>query len=314
MTVIWLGEVGSDDRRQVGGKGASLGRLAAAGFPIPPGFVVTAEVYREVASQAWAALHCAASRWASTDGVPQTAVLGTLREAIRSAPLPPPFEVAVVEAYRRLSPAEEPVAVRSSATAEDLETASFAGQQETFLGVRGAADVLRRVRDCWASLYSDHAAAYRARQGVDDAGVAMAVVVQRLVDAEKAGVLFTAHPVTRRRDQVVVEACWGLGEALVSGLVAPDHFVLSKGSGRILESYVLPKRQMIVRNADGSGTRTVTVPAELERAPVLGQGELAALLDLGRRLEAFFGLPQDAEWVIAGGALYLLQSRPITTL
>ena len=203
---------------------------------------------------------------------------------------------AVRDAYARLeSGADGPVAVRSSATAEDLPGASFAGQQDTYLNVAGIDDVLDAVHRCWASLWTDRAVAYRAAQGIDGSGVALAVVVQRMVDAESAGVLFTADPVTGRRRQAVLDAARGLGDAVVSGAVDPDHFVVDTATGRILD-----------RRRGG--------PAD-KRAASLTDAQVRALASLGDRVESAFGSPQDIEWAMdADGHTWLTQSRPITTL
>jgi pyruvate, water dikinase len=197
------------------------------------------------------------------------------------------------------------VAVRSSAVAEDSETASFAGQQETYLGVRGAEEVAARVVDCWASFFSERALFYRARKGsLDD--LRMAVVVQAMVEAEVAGVLFTIDPVARRRDQMIVEAVFGLGEPAVAGTVTPDHYVLAR-DGRLKRSRIAVQPFALV----GGEERPLT--PEAGGAPTLDAEQLAELAALGRRLEEHHGAPQDIEWAIAGGRLYLLQSRPVTT-
>jgi pyruvate,water dikinase len=207
---------------------------------------------------------------------------GEAQELVRSAE--PPRE-PIAGAYARLG--GEAVAVRSSACAEDSELASFAGQQETYLHVQGAAEVCARVVDCWASFFSERALFYRARKGsLDD--LAMAVVVQRMVAPEKAGVLFTVDPVQRRRDRMVVEAVFGLGDQVVSGQVTPDHYVVDRAGVRRLERLV--------------------------NGGVLTDDELARLAELGVALERHFGRPQDIEWAIADGEIFLLQSRPVTTL
>jgi len=205
------------------------------------------------------------------------------------------------------------VAVRSSATAEDLPSASFAGQQDTYLNVVGAAAVVEAVRNCWASLWTDRAVSYRASRGIDPAAVALAVVVQRMVDATAAGVLFTANPLTGRRHQAVIDASPGLGEAVVSGAVNPDHFVVDPLTGRVLERRLGDKR-IAVRPIPGGGTRTLTLNNGAATA-CLTDKQAAELAALGRQVEEYFGSPQDIEWAIAGdGRLWLTQSRPITTL
>jgi pyruvate, water dikinase len=268
--VVWFEDEACADVRVAGGKGASLAAMTGAGLPVPPGFLIPA--------------HALAG---AVDG-PKLRELARARDWERAQALvraaEPPWE-AIAQAYERLGGG--PVAVRSSACAEDSETASFAGQQETYLNVSGAEEVCARVVECWASFFTERALFYRARKGsLDD--LAMAVVVQRMVEPEKSGVLFTVDPVQRRRDRMVAEAVRGLGEQVVSGAVTPDHYVLD---------------------------RTGVVKREhLQDGGVLTADELARLAKLGRGLEERFGGPQDIEWAIASGEIYLLQSRPVTTL
>jgi pyruvate,water dikinase len=268
--VVWFGDDRCRDVDCAGGKGASLAAMTAAGLPVPPGFVVPA----------WALEHAVdPPRLRALAAAGDHA--GAQRLVQEGAPSP-----AAAAAYRELGGA--PVAVRSSACAEDSDTASYAGQQETYLNVVGEADLDRRIVDCWASFFSERALFYRARKGsLDD--LRMAVVVQRMVEPRTSGVLFTVDPVQRRRDRMVVEAIRGLGEQVVSGQETPDHYVVDR-AGR-------PKRERLVHGG-------VLEPAELER-----------LAELGRALEERFGAPQDVEWAIAADdSIYLLQSRPVTTL
>src|SRR5215207_2912769 len=222
--VLDLSQLSVDDVGAVGGKAANLGELIRAGFDVPPGFCVTTEAYRR------------AVQGTTVEAAGTSTDAPAARATVLRAPFPEPVADAVRDAYARLeSGAEGPVAVRSSATAEDLPSASFAGQQDTYLNVAGIDDLLDAVHRCWASLWTDRAVAYRAAQGIDGSGVALAVVVQRMVDAESAGVLFTADPVTGRRRQAVLDAAPGLGDAVVSGAVDPDHFVVDTATGRILD-------------------------------------------------------------------------------
>ncbi|HLU53963.1 MAG TPA: PEP/pyruvate-binding domain-containing protein [Pseudonocardia sp.] len=275
---------------RVGGKAANLGELIAAGFPVPPGFVVTTAAYRRVA----AALE-----------VPDPA---RAREVLANAEPPPEVDRAVRVAYTALGDGV-PVAVRSSATAEDLPWASFAGQQDTFLNVVGADAVLDAVRRCWASLWTDRAVSYRETQGIDHRAVEIAVVVQRMVEARVAGVLFTADPVTGTRGRTVIDAAPGLGEAVVSGAVNPDHVVVDAEG-----VHVTPGDKAVqVRPLPGGGVEHVPVAAAEE--PCLTEEQATALAAIGRRVEAHFGAPQDVEWAIdADGEPWLTQARPITTL
>jgi pyruvate,water dikinase len=267
--IAWFDEEQCVDIACAGGKGASLAAMTAAGLPVPPGFVVPSWVLEEcVDGEELRALARARDHEAA-------------QALVRKAESP---QAGIEAAYERLGGA---VAVRSSACAEDSEAASYAGQQETFLHVSGATEVVDRLVECWASFFSERALFYRARKGsLDD--LRMAVVVQKMVEPDKSGVLFTADPVQRRRDRMVVEAVFGLGEQVVSGNVTPDHYVL-----------------------DRAGAVKVN---HLVHGGVLEEQELERLAAMGRRLEEQFGLPQDVEWALADGELLLLQSRPVTTL
>lgn len=288
----------SADLATTGGKGSSLATLVRAGLPVPPGFHITTVAYRT-----YVALHHLQEKILATDeqGV---------AELFAAHPVPEEIAGPIREAYARLgSPA---VAVRSSATAEDLPEASFAGQQDTILDVRGADAVLDAVRRCWASLWTDRAVAYRQREGIDPSEVALAVVVQELVDADAAGVLFTADPVSAAPDRMILNATWGLGEALVSGAVTPDELVLDAATGAVRERHTGDKATMTVRG-DG-GTHEEPVPDGQRTAQVLDDAAAAELADLGRRIAAHYGRPMDVEWAWAHGAFAIVQARPITGL
>ena len=283
----------------VGGKALNLGILAAAGLPVPGGFCLTTAAYRAVVADLDG---LAATLDAMRPGVmPDLAeAAARMRALILDAAVPEPVADALRAAYAELG-RHEPVAVRSSATAEDLPEASFAGQQDTFLNVAGTDALLDAVRRCWASLWTDRAVAYRAANGIGQRGVGIAVVVQRMVQAEVAGVLFTANPVTGTRRQAVIDAGRGLGDAVVSGAVNPDHFVLDTSSGRVLE------RRAGNRTGAGQGS-------DVGR-PCLTDLQLRELAALGDSAEDVFGTPQDLEWAAdAAGKTWLTQSRPITTL
>jgi phosphohistidine swiveling domain-containing protein len=308
--VLALELLSQDMLPEVGGKAAKLGELARAGLPVPAGFCLTTLAYRRaVAPAGLEDVHPALAAAAPGD---LPALAAKARRLVLGAEVPADIADAVRAAYAALG-ADVAVAVRSSATAEDLPSASFAGQQDTFLNVVGADAVLAAVRQCWASLWTARAVSYRAAQGIDPSTVSLAVVVQRMVDAAVAGVLFTANPVTGRRREAVIDASPGLGEAVVSGAVTPDHFVLDSATGKVLERR-LGDKGVVIRPLPGGGT---------ERAAQMGTGstpslddtQLAALELLGRRAELHFGSPQDIEWAIGGdGAMWLTQSRPITTL
>lgn len=294
-----------------GGKASALGELISRGFDVPPGFCLTTASYELAEQAAGLPELVAALSAAGTEHLPRAAE--AIRTALEEAPVPEAVAHAAVLSYEAMdAPA---VAVRSSATAEDLPTASFAGQQETVLGVVGTTALLDAVRTCWASLWSDRAVSYRAANGIDHRSVCLAVVVQRMVDADVAGVMFTANPVTGDRGEVVIEASEGLGESIVSGRVTPDRYVVGKRWGRVRERRI-GQRELAIRVRSGGGTEEVvrTEVAGGPSAPVLADPVLRRLMRLGVALQRAAGAPQDVEWTWAGGRLVVLQSRPITAL
>jgi rifampicin phosphotransferase len=294
-----------------GGKAANLGELIRAGLPVPPGFCVTTAAYELVAGGAGLGQILDDLAETRPDDTARLADLAAeARARLLEAPVPEDLAQAITGAYRALG-ASVPVAVRSSATAEDLPHASFAGQQDTYLNVVGDEAVLGAVRRCWASLWTDRAVSYRATNGIDPRSVRLAVAVQRMVDATVAGVLFTANPLTGRRRQAVIDASPGLGEAVVSGAVNPDHFVVNTATGEIVERRPGDKR-VAVRSSAGGGTQRVELSGD---EASLEDDQIRALAALGARVEAHYGAPQDTEWAIDGdGGIWLLQARPITTL
>ncbi len=282
-TILALAHAAPTMLRLVGGKAANLGELVRAGFPVPDGFCITTAAYARVASLARIDSLLVELQAIPPQDPERLAVCAErLRQRIQAAPLPDELAGSITNAYFRLGP-DVPVAVRSSATAEDLPEAAFAGQQDTYLNVVGAPAVLDAVRRCWASLWTDRAIAYRARQGVDQLTVALAVVVQRLVLAETAGVLFTANPITGARDEMVIDSSPGLGEAIVSGLVTPDHFVLRRGrwGWRITERR-LGRREVSIRPRPGGGTEHVEATADAGMAS-LPDRTVRRLAQLGPR-------------------------------
>ena len=311
--VLGLELLTKDMLPEAGGKAANLGELVRAGLPVPAGFCLTTHAYRRAtASAGLEAIHAALSVTAADDLPALAGLAGSARDLVLAADVPADVADAVRTAYAALG-ADVPVAVRSSGTAEDLPLASFAGQQDTYLSVVGADGVLAAVRQCWASLWTSRAVSYRAAHGISPSAVSLAVVVQRMVDAAVAGVLFTANPMTGRRHETVVDASPGLGEAVVSGAVNPDHFVVDGGTGRVLERRIGSKA-IAIRPLPGGGTERIEQPAG-GSTPCLNDAGLARLERLGRRAEVHFGSPQDLEWAIDGdGVPWLTQSRPITTL
>ncbi|MEO3931769.1 PEP/pyruvate-binding domain-containing protein [Micrococcaceae bacterium Sec7.4] len=311
--VLALELAGTELLPDVGGKAANLGELIRAGLPVPAGFCLTTRAYRRATSGAGLDLVHADLAATAPDDLPRLAGLAAAaRRAVLAADMPADIATAVRNSYTALG-TDVPVAVRSSATAEDLPFASFAGQQDTFLNVVGVESVLAAVRQCWASLWTDRAVSYRATHGIAPSTVSLAVVVQRMVDAAVAGVLFTANPVTGRRREAVIDASPGLGEAVVSGAVNPDHFVVDSATRRILERRIGSKG-LAIRPLPGGGTERIDQPGAGSQ-PCLDNAQILALELLGRRAAVHFGAPQDLEWAIdGGGAAWLTQSRPITTL
>ncbi|MFB4266722.1 PEP/pyruvate-binding domain-containing protein [Nonomuraea sp. GTA35] len=285
------------DLATAGGKGASLARMAGAGLPVPGGFHVTTEAYRAFV----AGFHDEILRAAAEDPA-------RIPPLFAAHDMPGELAGEIRRAYAELGD-DVPVAVRSSATAEDLPEMSFAGQQDTYLNIRGDA-LLDAVKRCWASLWNPRAIAYRDRNGVPHDDVALAVVVQELVDADAAGILFTADPVTGARDETVINASWGLGEAVVGGLVTPDTITVS--GGKVTASRTGDKAVMTVRTAGGTEERPV--PEELRGAPVLDDAQALELAALGARVQELYGTPMDVEWTRRAGTFAIVQARPITGL
>ncbi len=298
----------------VGGKGTSLSRLANAGLPVPDGFHVTTEAYRRFVADnnlQPAILEAVTAANPSQPSTLETAS-ATIADLFARAPMPSEIAEDIARAYAEL-PGEDPVvAVRSSATAEDLPGLSFAGQQETYLNIHGLTEVQDAVKRCWASLWTARAIGYRAQHGIDQDTVTLAAIVQLLVPAEVAGILFTANPVNGMRDQAIITATWGLGEAIVGGMVTPDSLTVEKASGRVIERDTADKQLMTVRTK--TGTEEKPTPEVLRRAPTLDDSQAAELARFGVQIEKLYGMPMDIEWALAGGEFAILQARPITAL
>lgn len=304
-----LAGLGRGDQARAGGKAANLGPLLHAGLPVPQGFVVLTAAYQRFLDAN--GLHAEIERHLApgpVDAAGAERAAAALRAAFATGYVPPAVADAIVREYRRLG--GDAVAVRSSATAEDLNEASFAGQHESFLGVRGEAAVVAAVRTCWSSLFTPRAVQYRARHGIDSRAVQIAVLVQTMVPATVSGVLFTVDPVTGDRGRCVIEATWGLGEALVSGRVTPDTYTVDKASGQIARAVIGDKQVQVVGTSEG--TTEQPVPDELRRRAALSPAQVASLLELGRKVEEHFGAPQDIEWALAEEGIRLLQARPVT--
>lgn len=312
--ILWLEEIRKEDIPSVGGKGASLGEMASIGLPVPPAFVVTSQAFRRflIKTSLEDQLYALLTDLDVDNNEALEEAAEKAKALVHASPMPEDLKEEIAQAYLKLSRGGDIVAARSSATAEDLPDASFAGQQETVLNIRGIENLLKAVQICWASLYGARAIYYRAKQGFDHHTVNIAVVVQRLVPSEKAGVMFTSHPVTGEH-MAIIEGSWGLGESVVSGSVSPDKYVFDHRTERIIDKFIATKRIEIV--ADGEyGTKTLDIEPERQEEQVLSDEEVKRLSVYGIVSEEHYGVPQDMEWGIVGDQLFVLQSRPITTI
>jgi pyruvate,water dikinase len=319
--ISWFAELGITDRTTVGGKGASLGELIRAGAAVPPGFVVTTAAFetflRTLDPDGRIRRRIDALAGADAAAIEETCQ--SIRRELDCAPLSEELHAEIGEAYRRLcgDQALRPVAVRSSATSEDHSEASFAGLQDTFLWIKGIDEVISGTKRCWASLYSVESVTYRLRLNLPEDEVAMAVVVQDMVDARTAGVMFTRSPTTGDKSVVVIEASWGLGSALVSGEVTPDRFVISKITGEVSKRDISRKTLQHVPDPDQAKVIDVAVPEHLQAVTCVSDDEIRALVHMAKAIEQHYGHAQDIEWAInrresGDGRILLLQSRPET--
>jgi pyruvate,water dikinase len=314
--IRWFDEIQATDIPLVGGKGANLGEMARAGFPIPPGFCVTASAYRDFLDL----LDLSAPienllRDLERDTLEQKAL--HIRELIHAERVPDSIAEQISRSYQELASKLDrdalPVAVRSSATAEDLPDASFAGQQDTYLNIRGTEQLLDHVRSCWASLWNAEAISYREQQGFPHHSVNLCVVVQSMIESEISGVLFTANPITGNSEEAVINASWGLGEAIVSGVVSPDTLTMRRSDGEILIQQ-LGAKELTIEYAENGGILERKT-AEMDRVrPALTDEQAKTLVGMGNQIESHYGTPQDIEWAFRDNDCYALQARPITTL
>ncbi|RLE86833.1 MAG: phosphoenolpyruvate synthase, partial [Thermoprotei archaeon] len=305
--ILWFEELTKDDVPLVGGKNANLGEMLRAGIPVPPGFAVTAYAYKRfieetgIKDKIYEILrkHVKPGASAPEDYMDASK---EIRALIESTPMPKDIEEAIRRAYRelcrRLGKEEEFVAVRSSATAEDLPDASFAGQQETYLNVKGEDEVVEKVRKCWSSLFTPRAIFYRESKGFEHEKVLISVAVQKMVNAKAAGVMFTIHPVTGEKDKIVIEGNWGLGEAVVSGSVTPDEWVVDKNTLEVIEERIVEKTVEYIRDPRTGRTIHAEVPPERRKKPCLTREEVKRLAELGILIEKHYGRPMDIEWAI----------------
>ncbi|MEM4549021.1 MAG: PEP/pyruvate-binding domain-containing protein, partial [Nitrososphaerota archaeon] len=320
--VFELESITKEDVPLVGGKGANLGEMLRLGIPVPPGFTVTAYAYKYFIEKAGIGEQIRKILSEVDYSNPESIEEKTreIRELILKQEIPKELEAEIITAYRRLAEkvgmVDPPVAVRSSATAEDLTSASFAGQQETYLNVRGEARLLESVKKCWASLFTSRATFYRHEKGFDHMSVYLCVVVQKMVNAKASGVMFTLHPVTGDTSKILIEANWGLGESVVSGEATPDVYVVDKKTLKIIEKKVARKTIEVVYSPKG-GTEKREVPLSKQNVPCLTDEEIYRLAELAIRIEEHYGAPQDIEWSIDMDVpfpynVFIVQSRPET--
>ncbi|MBS7611387.1 phosphoenolpyruvate synthase [Candidatus Bathyarchaeota archaeon] len=323
--VLWFEELGKEDVPLVGGKCANLGEMINAGIPVPPGFAVSAYAYKlfleetNIAEEVYSIIKETVKD--PNDPKQYEEASAKIRSLIESTSIPSSIEKAIKESYKmlndRVGAVEAFVAVRSSATAEDLPDASFAGQQETFLNVKGDDDLVYYVRKCWSSLFTPRAIFYRTQKGFPHERVLISVAVQKMVNSKAAGVIFTIHPVTGDRSKIVIEGAWGLGEAVVSGAVTPDRFVVDKATLKVLSKEIAEKTVEYVRDPKTGKTLHVEVSPERRHIPCLTDGEIVELAKLAKHIEEHYGKPQDIEFAIDRDIpfpenIFIVQSRPET--
>ncbi len=313
--VAWFKDVGIADRPTVGGKGGSLGELTQAGIDVPAGFVVTVAAFEQFLAvlEAREPIRPLVEALDPDDLGAARKLSEKLRARVVGDEMPAEVKDALKAAHAQLCEDGQPVAVRSSATTEDAEDASFAGLQDTFLWVLDADDMIARTRECWASLYSVESMTYRRKHDIPESRVAMAVVVQRMVNSRCAGVMFTRSPTSGDKSVITIEGAWGLGSSVVSGEVTPDKWVLGKITGEISQRDISDKHARQVPAPQGGGIVEVANEDDKRSAPCLTDDELLALREVGRRIERHYGKAQDIEWALdQDGKVLLLQSRPET--
>ncbi|MEM2974303.1 MAG: PEP/pyruvate-binding domain-containing protein [Candidatus Micrarchaeia archaeon] len=316
--IYWFSDLRKEDVRVVGGKGANLGEMENAGFPIPPGFCVAADSYwmfitenkiDELIKQQLIGLDL-------SDTSKLNEASYKIKDRIINTPMPDEIRATIIDAYRKLSQKmgvdEAYVAVRSSATAEDLPEASFAGQQASFLNIKGADNVVKAVKACWASLFEPRAIFYRVEQGFEHLKVKLSAVVQAMVQSERSGTMFTVDPISQDPNKIVIEAVYGLGEAIVSGAITPDKYIVDKRMLKILDRKIARQEWMITK-VEGETAKGL-IKKEYQSLQKLADPQIQALAGIGRNIERHYGTPQDIEWAIEGEKIYIVQSRPITTL
>ncbi len=315
--ILWFNEVTKKDIPLVGGKGANLGEMTNANIPVPPGFIVTAGTYFDFLEQAGITnqIRNLLAPLDIHDSKQLQEIAGKVQKLILDAPMPPEIAREIEQAYIKMG--EGLVAVRSSATAEDLPEASFAGQQATFLNIQGEKDVVTAVQGCWASLFGARAIFYRQEQGFEHFKVGIAVPVQRMVQSESAGVMFTVEPTSSDRSKIVVEAVLGLGEMIVSGDVTPDHYVVSKDEMKIIHKEIKRQEWKLIKKEGGKGKEDnikVDLTPEEQAKQKITDNDIMTLAKIGINLEDHYQIPQDVEWAKENGKLFIVQTRPVTTI
>jgi pyruvate,water dikinase len=313
--IMWFSEIRKTNLREVGGKGANLGEMAYAGFPIPNGFVVTSDAYfhfiRHNKIDQFIKEQTEDLDYENSDQLIK--VSETIKAKILGGEIPSNLRQEIIDAYKKLQPGKEPyVAVRSSATAEDLPTASFAGQQATFLNIKGAENCVQAVKECWASLFEARAIYYRNANHFDHLRVGLAAVVQLMIQSEKSGVMFSVDPITQDRDKIAIEAAYGLGEVVVSGAVTPDRYIVNKKTMQIEQKNIGKQTWMLVKIDDKN--QKIDVKEEMQERQKITDLQIIELAKIAKKIEEHYQKPQDIEWAIEQGNIYIVQARPITTL
>ncbi len=314
--VAFFKDITKNSVPEAGGKGASLGEMANASIPVPPGFVVLAQAFdrfiAETGLKEEIEARLAEVKPEDMNTIEKTSVV--LRDVIHDTPMPQDLQTEIAEAFKQLK--AEYVAVRSSATAEDSSIASWAGELETYLNTTEE-QVVERVKQCWSSLFTPRAIFYRHEKGLIDSHVSVAVVIQKMVQSEISGIAFTVHPVTEDRDQMIIEAGYGLGEAIVSGQVTPDSYVISKSGMKIMDVYIGGQTKKLVqakKQDEDDRNEWIELTTEEGEQQKLNEGQILELAALCKKIEDHYGFPCDIEWAFAEGEFYITQSRPITTL
>lgn len=311
MSIRYFSEINKKDVGVAGGKGASLGEMTQAGIPVPPGFVLVAAAFDRFleGTDLKQEIEAKLERVNYEDVSSVDSASEVIRDLIYDARFPKDIQEEILAAFKKLD--IEFVAVRSSATAEDSKIASWAGELDSFLNTTDK-NLLGNVKKCWASLFTPRAIVYRNEKGLRNTHVSVAVVVQKMVQSEVAGITFTVHPVTEDPNQMIIEAAWGLGEYIAGGKVTPDSYVLDKRDFKMIDVNVSEQKEMLQRSAGGN--KDVAVPADMRNKQKLSSDQIREIAELGLKIEKHYDEPSDIEWALEAGEFYIVQSRPITTL